>query len=615
MLQVGADFLNLPFGRPIAIEAVSLLLTEEFSMRASRESILAHIPSRAGAPLALALFAISMLGNAACGYGSLTSWEPAEPDDQEQGEGEVELDQSGPVSKACIDDGTPSAGDAPARLLTNFEYEQTVRDLLGVTGNFSEDFPSENKVNGLENNADAHTASRLLIRKYMEASETAADAISEERLEELLPCDPAEVGERECGERFVQTFLRRAFRRPPEKGEVDDFVELFDRGVQQWNFREGVELVVRAALQSPQFLYRLKLVDDVSTGETVLLDNFEMATRLSYLLWASMPDEELLEAAENGQLETTTQIEEQARRMLDDPRAQYAVSQFHRQWLHLDDFDSVVKSAEAFEDPMTEDWRRSMRQFILDVYFAEDGTVEDLLTSRRVFLTGRLAELYEGVEPKDSSGLEAYAFDDERRAGLLTQPSLMALLANAEQSSPIRRGVWIREQLLCQTLEPPPADAEIVAPDPDPNLTTRERFHEHTANPTCAGCHAKIDPIGFGFSHYDSLGRWRSRENDKPVNAKGHLSETGEPEIEGKFDGAVELADRLADSARVENCIAQRWFTYALGGPPSESEECSLSRVQQTFAESGGDFQEMLVALATSEAFRYRTVATPGETQ
>lgn len=582
-------------------------------MRATHESIFAHIPSRAGASLTLALFAISMIGNANCGYGSLTSWEPSESEEQEQGG--VEFDQSGPVTEACIDDGTASAGDAPGRLLTNFEYEQTVRDLLGHKGDLTEDFPSENKVNGLENNADAHTASRLLIRKYMEASETAADDLSEERLEELLPCDPAEVGDRECGKQFVRTFLRRAFRRPPEAGEVDDFVELFDRGVQKWNFREGVELVIRAALQSPQFLYRLKLVDDVSSGETVRLDDFELASRLSYLLWASMPDEELLVAAENGKLETATEIEEQARRMLEDPRAQYAVSQFHRQWLRLDDFDSVVKSDEAFDDSMTRDWRRSMRQFILDVYFDENGTVEDLLSSQRVFLTDRLAELYEGVEPTGSSGLESYEFDGERRAGLLTQPSLMALLADAEQSSPIRRGVWIREQLLCQTLEPPPADEEIVAPDPDPDLTTRERFHEHTANPTCAGCHSKIDPIGFGFSHYDSLGRWRSRENDKPVNAKGHLSETGEPEIEGKFDGAVELADRLADSDRVKNCIAQRWFTYALGGPPSESEQCSLNRVQQTFAESGGDFQEMLIALATSDAFRYRMVATPGETK
>jgi len=552
-----------------------------------------------------------------CGYGSLTTWEPESSDESEntsEAPG-VEPDPYVSPAEACTDRGEPIAGDAPARLLTSYEYKHTVRDLLGSTGDVTDDFPPENKVAGFENNADAHTASKLQIRKYLTAAEELSKDVTADGLDDLLPCDPATVGEIVCGKQFVRDFLRRAFRRPPTDGEIDDFVALFKEGRSNWAFIDSIQLVIQAALQSPQFLYRLKLVSPGESGSTAPLDGYEVATRLSYFLWATAPDEKLLDAAENGWLETSEGIESQAKRMLDDPRAKHAVYQFHRQWLHLDDLDSVVKDAErypTFEPGMTDDWRDSMRAFIEDSYFGENGNVETLLTSNKVFLSDRLAPMYGKSER--SVGTDVYEFDGDRRAGLLTQPSLMALLANAEQSSPIRRGVWVREQLLCQHLPPPPADVNITPPDPDPDASTRERFRQHTENPQCAGCHQMIDPIGFGFSNYDGMGRWRSEESGAPVDASGELAQTGEPAIEGEFDGAAELAERLSDSRIVERCLAQRWFTYAMGRPPTESEKCTVQRVQRAFDEASGDFEQLLVSIATSEAFRYRTVPENGDT-
>lgn len=568
----------------------------------------------------LTLFAslLALIG-AGCGYGTLTTWEEnSNSSDAPSEQSEAPSFDSDPFAspaEACTNSGGPVAGDAPARLLTSYEYRNTVRDLLGYDGKITEEFPSENKVNGFENNADAHTASKLQIRKYMKAAEEISRDTTSEGLGELLPCNPAAVGELECGRQFIEDFLRRAYRRPPTDGEVSDYVDLLKDARSKWSFVEGIQLVIQSALQSPQFLYRLNLVSSPEAGTTTRLDGYDIATRLSYFLWATTPDVELMEAAEEGRLQTAEQIEAQARRMLESPRAESAVYQFHRQWLRLDDLDSVVKDAgtfPAFEPDMTDGWRKSMRKFVLDTYFSEDGNVDDLLTSQQVFLTDSLAPVY-GKDEREP-GIDSYQFDSERRSGLLTQPSLMALLANANQSSPIRRGVWVRERLLCQHLPPPPADANITPPDPDPDASTRERFRQHTQNPQCAGCHAMIDPIGFGFSHYDSMGRWRARDSGRAVDASGELAKTGEAAIEGEFDGASELARRLADSRTVKRCLARRWFTYAMGRPPTDSENCALRRIQRAFDEADGDFEQLLVSIATSEAFRYRNVADSGGT-
>jgi len=562
----------------------------------------------------------ALLTVAGCGFGSLSPNGDADDpgDDSSEEAAEVDprvVDETEPTS-ACLNGDGPSAGPAPARLLTSYEYANTVRDLLGYSGDIADRFPAENEVHGFENNVDAHAASRLHVRKFMKAAETVSETVVDDHLSDLLPCDPERAGEVACGKQFVHRFLTRAFRRPPTDREIEKFVSFFENARDEFGFADGIEMTIQVALQSPQFLYRINSGgQEAAEGETRRLDDHEIASRLSYLLWASTPDAALLDAAADGELHTREQIERQARRMLEDPRAKNAVYQFHRQWLHLDDLDSTAKDAETFPrfDPsMTDDWKASIRQFVTDAYFGTTSTVETLLTSPKVYLTDTLATFYDR-EPKPGDGLDAHTFEGERRAGLLTQPALMGILANANQGSPIRRGVWVRERLLCQKLPPPPADANITPPDPDPNATTRERFAQHTEDPQCAGCHKLIDPIGFGFENYDGVGRFRARENGHPIDASGKLDNVRESSITGEFDGATELADRLARSDQVRDCLASQWFIYAMGRIPNDSESCVLHRVQQQFADSGGDLQELLVAIATSEAFRYRTVAQPGD--
>jgi hypothetical protein len=214
------------------------------------------------------------------------------------------------------------------------------------------------------------------------------------------------------------------------------------------------------------------------------------------------------------------------------------------------------------------------------------------------------------MPPPDSGFAPVNAADG--RIGLLTQPALMAMLAHSDQSGPVQRGVWVRERLLCLDVPPPPPNLNPVAPDPDPNLTTRERFAVHTSATACASCHRMIDGTGFGFENYDQLGRYRTVENGIAVNASGEMVATGEASVDGPFTGVLELSQRLAVSERAQRCFSTNWYRYAMGRVETEADGCSLQDVQKKFAATGGQFKELLVALTLTEAFRYRP-ATPEE--
>lgn len=520
------------------------------------------------------------------------------------------------------DDGAPMVNPSPGRLLTRVEYDNTVRDLLGIETTVAvESFPPENRVGAFENNARAHVVNPLLLQQYMEASEGLADAAVAERLTELLPCSLEEEGEAACGAAFVEVFVRRAFRRPATDEELNIFLGLFETIHESKGFDEAVSLVIQATLQSPQFLYRLELSGEwrePEEGEAVLVDSYAMASRLSYFLWSSMPDDALLDVAAQGGLSTPEDIESQARRLLMDPRASASIRNFHRQWLGLDNLESLVKDAEVYpgyEGTMPEDWRVSVDAFIDHVFWdLEKPTVEALLTDPTMYLTPELAALY-GIDMGDvgPAALVEVKADPTQRAGLLTQPGVMAKLANPDQASPIRRGVFVREHVLCQELPEPPANIEIMPPDPNPNATTRERFAAHTAEQQCADCHVLIDPLGFGFENYDGVGRWRSEENGLFVDSSGEVVGSGESLLDGPFDGAVELSYKLADSELVQDCIAEQWFTYANGRLPAGRDACALDDVQERFRAAGGDIREMMVAVVLSDAFRYRVGQGVGE--
>ncbi len=501
-----------------------------------------------------------------------------------------------------------NVGVSPLRRLTRSQYNNTIRDLLGITDNPADRLSPDEKVGAFYSNGTA-PVSELLAEQYMRVAEELAESAMAD-VDTLVPCDATDdvVG---CGGQFVDTFGRRAFRRPVSAEERQVLLGLFEQGHAEEGPAGGVRLVVQAALQSPQFLYHLELglpdPDGEAGSDVVALDEYELASKLSYFLWDSMPDDELLAAAEAGDLSDPDVLREHAERLLDDPRAADAIASFHRQWLHLDSLDVLEKNAEAypaFDTSLRDAMVQETTRFAEWVIRSDDGRLETLLTADYSFLEGPLFELYDVEPPADHDPSMPVQLDATQRAGLLTHAGVLAMHAHADQSSPIRRGKLVRENFLCTPLAPPPPDVDVLPPALDPNATTRERFDQHRSDPACAGCHILIDPLGFGFEHYDGVGAWRDTDAGKPVDASGEVVAT--MDIDGEFDGAVELSHILAGSEQVRTCVARQWFSFGLGRTPAEDDSCSYDAIGAAFAASDYDIHELLVTMVTTDSFRYR---------
>ena len=509
--------------------------------------------------------------------------------------------------------------DTPIRRLTRFEYNNTVRDLLGDTSHPADVLPPEEEVAGFNNQAAALTSSDLLIEQYMKVAEdVAARAVGD--LSALLPdCDPGLDGEEACGLAFIERFGRRAFRRPLSQAEVMRFKGLFDWAVNDGDlgrFEDGIQLVIEAALQSPSFLYRPELGDETPIeGDIVPFTSWEMATKLSYMLWNSMPDEALFAAAEADALRTKEQIAAQARRMVEDEKARDLIRNFHTQWLLLTHLDSVTKDTgvyPAFRGSLRPLWKEEIQRLIEHVILEGDGSLRTLLTADYGFMNEELAGFYgeDVLDTVTGPEFQKVQLDPQRRAGLLSTGGLMATHANLNQSSPVFRGKFVREQLMCDTLPLPPNDLVIEPPQLDPNKTTKEQFEEIGANPACAGCHSLMNPIGFIFEHYDGIGQWRDQQNGKSIDATGEVVQT--EDIDGVYDGAVELAYALADSAQVQECVTSQWFRFAYNRTVTPEDSCSLEHLNQVFSDSGFSIKALLVELTQTNAFLYRRAVERG---
>jgi hypothetical protein len=503
--------------------------------------------------------------------------------------------------------------DTPIRRLTRFEYNNTVRDLLGDTTRPADVLPPEEEVAGFNNQAAALTSSDLLIEQYMKVAEDVSARAAQD-LEALLQgCDPVLEGEEACALSFIEGFGKRAFRRPLSQAEVTRFKGLFDWAVNDpelGRFEDGVRAVIEAALQSPSFLYRPELgAETPIEGDVVPFTSWEMATKLSYMLWNTMPDAELFAAAEADELRTKEQIAAQAVRMLSDDKARDLIRNFHTQWLLLTHLDSVTKDTgvyPAFDGSLRPLWKEEIQRFVEHVILEGNGSLGTLLTASYSFMNEELASFY-GDDVLDSvtgSEFRLVQLDPSRRAGFLSSAGLMATHANVNQSSPVFRGKFVREQLMCDMLPPPPNDLVIVPPELDPEKTTKEQFEEIGANPACAGCHNLMNPIGFIFEHYDGIGQWRDQQNGKDIDATGEVVQTSD--IDGVYDGAVELAAALAESRQVQECVASQWFRFAYNRTVTPEDSCNIEQLNQAFSDSGFDIKALLVALTQTNAFLYR---------
>lgn len=414
---------------------------------------------------------------------------------------------------------TPCVGEDPQpralRRLTPTEYERTVSDLLGVDASGRGPDVGDPQVEGFRNDARATTVGQVLADRYRAVGEALAQ---EADLDPLLRCDPRTTAEVECATSFVHAFGLRAFRRPLSVAEADRYVGLWQEVQQTDGFEQGVRWVIAAMLQSPHLLYRSELGVQDRRGQFVLTD-WEMASALSYTLWGTLPDDALLEAAAAGELTRTEDLTSHIDRMAADPRSSRVVVDFVTAWLDLDRVSAVDR------DGMSAWHAQSMR----------DETQERLLTHA----SGTLRELLVDGE-------------------LLTDRSLLTVHARASGSSPVHRGLLVRERMLCEEIPEPPANIDLSIGGVDPSATTREQFAQHADNPACAECHQFLDPIGVTFEHYTQLGVYRTEERGHPVDARGELD--GVP-----VHGVAELTTALLDDPRLRTCFSRAGRRFASG--------------------------------------------------
>lgn len=519
---------------------------------------------------------------------------------------------------SCPD--APLSAANPLSRLTNTEYRNTLRTLLPQLSLPELALPTDLTVEGFDNNAKAQTPSPALVEQYKASAEAVADAVAAE-IDAVLPCasrsaaDPAG-----CAAQLIDDFVTRAYRRPLQAEERARYLALFERANAAYGFAPAIGMVVQATLQSPGFLYRVELGTEPREGVRPL-SGHELASRLSYFFWDDMPDAELLDAAASGALDDATGLENQARRLLADPRARPAIASLFHQWLRFEKMERMPKSSERFpqwNDQVADALRRGTERFVEHVFWDMNGSLSALLTDTQSFVDEQTAPLY-GLSDDvtanlvGQAGLTAVQTNGDQRSGILTQAGLLAAFAHETTDSPVLRGVFVMDRLLCSAPPPPPpgVTGSILETDQTAGqvLTTRDRIALTHENGECASCHHTIDGIGFGFSHYDASGRWRDTDNGLDVDATGWIEYT--QDADGPFDGAVELGQRLAQSAQVSECASAQWYRYALGLGAADVDSCALAPIAQRFADTDGSLQELMIAIATSDAFRNRTEVEP----
>jgi Protein of unknown function (DUF1592)/Protein of unknown function (DUF1588)/Protein of unknown function (DUF1595)/Protein of unknown function (DUF1585)/Protein of unknown function (DUF1587) len=502
-----------------------------------------------------------------------------------------------------------AAGPLPVRRLTAREYLNTVRDLLGDTSLAPGDLPGE--TDDLSNNGfpfrQPTTIATLDATNIQEAAESLAKAAST-KLSSILPCTPANASaEASCANQFVTTFGLKVYRRPPNATEIADLKALYDKGRMTLglDFNGAIGLLIEAMLQAPQFLYHSEVDAGpaVKDAGMIQLGNYQVASRLSYFLWGSMPDATLFQAAGAGQLSTAAGIETQAKRMLADDKARDGVADF------VDDlFDVNVLASRPKDMTVYSTWNQDLasametevRTFAVSNILGT-GLLSDLLTGTTSSVNQSLAAVY-GVSGVSGTAPKTVTLNSSQRGGLLTLAGFLAATGAADGSSPVRRGHAVFTRLLCGVLPNPPPNVPPVQP-PAAGLTTRERFEQHDQNACTGTCHSAMDPIGFAFEHYDGIGQFRMTDQNLPVSASGSITLDGQKQ---SFADAIELGRLLAASPQVQSCFATQVTRYALNRWDVDADAASIQAAAAAFKTGGFDIRALMTAVATTRTFRYR---------
>jgi len=424
-----------------------------------------------------------------------------------------------------------------------------------------------------------------------------------DRLKVAAPNSTDSSEKKQCGDSPIMEFARRAWRRPLTDGEQERIRSLYRQGKEKFDHQTGIGMVIQALLQSPKFVYRFQRTDgaEASDNEAVPLDDFAMASRLSYFLWDSMPDEQLREAARNGELTTEEGLERHARRMLEDPRARRALNRAVLSMLGLRNFESDDDHAGHLDRSTREAMKRETLAFIDHVIWEGDGRLETLLTAPYSFVTEKSAELYD-VEAPAGEGHRRVEFEKgQKRSGLLTQPAVLARYGSGAEV--IHRGLFVLDTFLCTTLPPPPDEFE-NPPERKDGESARSQAHDRMEHQQCGTCHSTIDPVGITFENFDRSGRYQETDqHGNSLSSEGGLRNVGE--ASGAVSGPRQLGKRLANSEKVRTCFARQWMKRGLAQAPSSENSCAVRQTAKALEASEGSIKEMFVELVTSRPFRY----------
>ncbi|MBI4601365.1 MAG: DUF1592 domain-containing protein [Planctomycetes bacterium] len=519
----------------------------------------------------------------------------------------------------------PDPGRVTLRRLNRAEYDNTLRDLLGIDLRLSARFPSDDVGNGFDNMGEVLSMPPVLLERYLEAAEMALEAalgpvpvkarafrfdvegpLAAEPPRapgraRVLACEPAEAAPEACAREILRRFARRAYRRPVPEEEGERLLGLSRSALEAGETFEGaLRVALEAVLVSPRFLFRVEADAEPGAGRVRALDEHELASRLSYFLWSSMPDDELFRLAEEGRLRRD--LGAQVRRMLVDPRSRALVDDFAAQWLTIRNLEAVSpdrKRFSAFDQELRAAMRRET-ELCFERILREDRSVLELLDADYTFLNERLARHY-GIQGIVGPDFRLVHLADPRRGGVLTQASVLTVTSNPTRTSPVKRGKWVLEQILGTPPPPPPPDVPELKESGELRGTLRQQLEQHRADPSCATCHERMDPLGFGLENYDAVGAWRDADGDQPVDPSGVLPDGR------RFDGPLGLKRLLVeDAAAFARCLAEKMLTFALGRGLEYADRAAVDEIVRRVKENGFRFSSVVDAIVESEPFQKR---------
>ncbi len=497
----------------------------------------------------------------------------------------------------------PNPGKVLIHRLNRLEYNNSVRDLFGVDSKPADKFPADGGGGGgFDNNADTLFIPPILMERYLEA---AGQVLAEAPAAKLFVVRPSKtLKPRDAAKRLLAHHATRAFRRPAEATEVERLLALYDAAVKRGEPFEGaVKFALKAVLVSPNFLFRVE-TDQASTTP-YRINDFELATRISYFLWASTPDPELYRLAAQKKLSDPKVLDQQVLRMMQDPKFDAFADSFAGQWLRVRSLFAGTQPDPRRYPTYTPTLRDAMYQETVQFFASvlkEESSLLTLLDADYTFLNEELARHY-GVPGVTGPEMRRVSLPDRRRGGIITMASVLTVTSYPQRTSPVLRGTWVLEEVLGSEMPPPPPNAGGLPADdaPKEGLTFRQRLEKHREKPECAGCHSRMDPIGFGLENFDAIGRWRTKIGDQPVDSAGVLT-TGE-----KFSGPVELKQQMLKRQEefVRNLV-ERMLAYSLGRGLEYYDIPTVRRITEAVVRDNYKSSTLIREIVKSYPFQYR---------